>query len=142
MLKSAWREYMSGWPSGLRRQTQEILHCISVNECSGLHLEAWVRIPLLTKIFILHNNNFLGKFIWVRHPFERILSAFRNKLEHPFTPEFQMRYGRKIIKQFRPMASQESLKNGADVSITEFIKYIINTGNACHNLRVITYEST
>ena len=28
------------------------------------------------------------------------------------------------------MASQESLKNGADVSITEFIKYIINTGNA------------
>ena len=25
---------------------------VSANECSGLHLEAWVRIPLLTKLFV------------------------------------------------------------------------------------------
>ena len=70
----------------------------------------------------------LEKFIWVRHPFERILSAFHNKLEHPFTDEFQLRYGRKIVKNFRPKASEESLEHGDDVSITEFIKYLVNTG--------------
>ena len=64
MLKSAWREYMSGWPSGLRRQTQEILHCISVNECSGLHLEAWVRIPLLTNFFVQVQRSFFCTFLW------------------------------------------------------------------------------
>ena len=68
------------------------------------------------------------KFVWVRHPFERILSAFHNKLEHPFTDEFQLRYGRKIVKNFRPYASEESLEHGDDVSITEFIKYLVNTG--------------
>ena len=68
------------------------------------------------------------KFVWVRHPFERILSAYRNKLEHPFTDEFQLRYGRKIIQKFRPLASKESLQSGADVSVTEFIKYLIQTG--------------
>lgn len=69
---------------------------------------------------------FLDKFIFVRHPFDRILSAFRNKLEHPFTDEFQRRYGRKIIGQYRPYASDEAIDAGSDVSFTEFMKYIIN----------------
>ena len=61
-------------------------------------------------------------------PFERILSAFQNKLEHPFTDKFQMWYGRQIVKKFRPNASEDSLERGNDVSITEFIKYLIKTG--------------
>ena len=42
--------HVSGWPSGLRRQTQE-LSASSVYTrlgISGLQMEAWVRIPLLT----------------------------------------------------------------------------------------------
>ena len=39
--------YMSGWPSGLRRQTQDI-SCIHSNEHSGPLMWAWVQIPLLT----------------------------------------------------------------------------------------------
>ncbi len=38
---------MSEWPSGLRRQTQGVIS-FSVGEVSGLHMEAWVQIPLLT----------------------------------------------------------------------------------------------
>ncbi len=38
---------MSEWPSGLRRQTQGVIS-FSVGEESGLHMEAWVQIPLLT----------------------------------------------------------------------------------------------
>ena len=38
---------MSGWPSGLRRQTQDC-PCIRMNENSGPRMWAWVQIPLLT----------------------------------------------------------------------------------------------
>ena len=44
----------SGWPSGLRRQTQGKIPCIvamTFHGRSGLHLEAWVRIPLLIESF-------------------------------------------------------------------------------------------
>ena len=41
---------MSGWPSGLRRQTQELYSSLTI-ERSGPRMRAWVRIPLLTKTF-------------------------------------------------------------------------------------------
>ena len=41
---------MSGWPSGLRRQTQEQYSSLTI-ERSGPRMRAWVRIPLLTKTF-------------------------------------------------------------------------------------------
>ncbi len=43
---------MSEWPSGLRRQTQGVIS-FSVREVSGLHMEAWVQIPLLTMSFTI-----------------------------------------------------------------------------------------
>ena len=46
---------MSGWPSGLRRQTQESNS--SEQEYSGPRMWAGVRIPLLTKIFGLSKYN-------------------------------------------------------------------------------------
>ena len=39
--------YKAGWPSGLRRQTQENFSL----EISGTRICAWVRIPLLSKLF-------------------------------------------------------------------------------------------
>ena len=45
-------DIMSGWPSGLRRQTQgnpcTLIECF--NENSGPRMRAWVQIPLLTNI--------------------------------------------------------------------------------------------
>ena len=47
---------MSGWPSGLRRQTQAIsLPEYRHIEPSGPRMWAWVRIPLLTEHFELKN---------------------------------------------------------------------------------------
>ena len=53
-----WKKFgvklnMSGWPSGLRRQTQG-LPCSAIQSChenSGPLMRAWVRIPHLTKLF-------------------------------------------------------------------------------------------
>lgn len=55
---------MSGWPSGLRRQTQgRNLPCKGI-ECSGPRMWAWVRIPHLTLIFLL----LFLLFVFFSHP--------------------------------------------------------------------------
>ena len=68
------------------------------------------------------------KFLIVRNPFDRVLSAYRNKFEirNKFTLRyFHHHHGALIVKLFRPGASAESLKEGHDVTFPEFVKYVI-----------------
>ncbi|XP_046682182.1 carbohydrate sulfotransferase 11 isoform X1 [Homalodisca vitripennis] len=66
------------------------------------------------------------KFIFVRHPFERLLSAYKNKFEQRYNSSkyFQSRFGRKIVKTFRANPSYKSLMNGDDVTFSEFVAYV------------------
>ncbi|XP_076752599.1 carbohydrate sulfotransferase 11 [Xylocopa sonorina] len=77
------------------------------------------------------------KLIVVRHPLERLLSAYRNKLEpkrEGSSRYFQTRFGRKIIKRYRRNASEQSLKNGDDVTFREFVEFVTdNSSNETRN---------
>ncbi|KAJ9598199.1 hypothetical protein L9F63_011119 [Diploptera punctata] len=67
------------------------------------------------------------KFLFVRNPFERLLSAYHNKLEQHYQSSkyFQSRIGRHIVKHYRQNASKESLSKGDDVTFKEFATYLI-----------------
>ncbi|GLH07953.1 Carbohydrate sulfotransferase [Gryllus bimaculatus] len=75
------------------------------------------------------------KFFIVRHPFERLLSAYRNKLEqhHLSSKYFQVRFGRHIIRHYRHTPSPEALLQGNDVTFREFITYITNREDVLMN---------
>ena len=68
------------------------------------------------------------KFMLVREPFGRLVSAFRNKLQQigGVTDYFTTRFGTKIIKNYRRNASSEALQLGTDVTFEEFVRYLID----------------
>ena len=70
------------------------------------------------------------KFMFVREPFERLLSAYKDKFVFTRRVDRHLleNYGRKIIRNFRPNATQQALRTGDDVTFSEFIEYILKEG--------------
>ena len=68
------------------------------------------------------------KFIFVRHPIERLVSAYKDKFmrSNKWTKHFHRKYGRDIIRTYRENASDTALKYGHNVRFSEFIQYIID----------------
>ncbi|KAJ8956324.1 hypothetical protein NQ318_015062 [Aromia moschata] len=69
-------------------------------------------------------------FLMARHPFERLLSAYRNKFVDtlPSSKYFQSRYGRHIIKKYRRRPTMAEVASGADVTFREFVRYLLKEG--------------
>ncbi|XP_007572077.1 PREDICTED: carbohydrate sulfotransferase 11 isoform X1 [Poecilia mexicana] len=66
------------------------------------------------------------KFLFVREPFERLVSAYRNKFTLKYNSSFHKRFGTRIIRRYRKNATQDALINGADVKFKEFIEYLVD----------------
>ena len=66
------------------------------------------------------------KVMFVRHPFERLLSAYINKFTKTYNVYFHKRYGRRIVRRYRENASAQSLRRGNDVTFSEFIQYVLD----------------
>ena len=66
------------------------------------------------------------KFLFVRDPLERVLSAYKDKFLKP-NWYYHPRFGKDIIKRYRPNATQEALKTGSGVTFPEFTRYLVET---------------
>ncbi|XP_066521165.1 carbohydrate sulfotransferase 11-like [Hoplias malabaricus] len=66
------------------------------------------------------------KFLFVREPFERLVSAYRNKFTRSYNTAFHRRYGTRIIRRHRHEPRPEALERGDDVSFTEFVRYLVD----------------
>lgn len=64
------------------------------------------------------------KFMFVREPMERLLSAYRNKFGE--IESYQRKYGVEIVKRYRKKASKHSLVAGDDVTFAEFVRYLLD----------------
>ncbi|XP_071593496.1 carbohydrate sulfotransferase 9 isoform X2 [Heliangelus exortis] len=70
--------------------------------------------------------NTYTKTIFVRDPMERLVSAFRDKFEHP-NSYYHPVFGKAIIKKYRHNATDEALKTGSGVKFREFIQYLLDS---------------
>lgn len=70
------------------------------------------------------------KIMFVREPFDWLLSAYKDKFASTRTVDRYMleTYGRKIIRKFRPNATKRAQEEGDDVTFPEFIEYILKEG--------------
>lgn len=65
------------------------------------------------------------KVLFVREPFERLVSAFRDKFESP-NAYYHSVFGRPIISKYRPNATQTAQQTGAGVTFREFVQYLLD----------------
>ena len=69
------------------------------------------------------------RLLFVRHPFERLVSAYRDKFFRKHSPRESTHYkrvhGRQILRLYRENPSEEQLKSGEGVTFTEFARYLV-----------------
>ncbi|XP_054476514.1 carbohydrate sulfotransferase 8-like [Anoplopoma fimbria] len=65
------------------------------------------------------------KLLFVREPFERLVSAFRDKFESP-NSYYHPVFGRPIISRYRANATRTALRTGAGVTFREFVQYLLD----------------
>ncbi|XP_037554263.1 carbohydrate sulfotransferase 14 [Nematolebias whitei] len=64
------------------------------------------------------------KFMFVREPMERLLSAYRNKFGE--IKSYQKKYGVEIIKRYRKGRAKDPSVTGDDVTFGEFVRYLLD----------------
>nr|XP_061796543.1 carbohydrate sulfotransferase 8-like [Nerophis lumbriciformis] len=65
------------------------------------------------------------KFMFVRDPLERLVSAYRDKFEN-HNAYYHTLFGRVIISKYRPNASKLALEYGDGVTFLEFVQYLLD----------------
>ncbi|XP_069314179.1 carbohydrate sulfotransferase 8 [Eulemur rufifrons] len=83
------------------------------------------RLDTFDRQGILHRLGTYTKMLFVREPFERLVSAFRDKFEHP-NSYYHPVFGKAILARYRANASREALRTGAGVRFPEFVQYLLD----------------
>ncbi|XP_071966029.1 carbohydrate sulfotransferase 11-like [Antedon mediterranea] len=117
---SNWKRVMmvlNGYPKEIEDITGPEAH-----ELNGLPLLS--SLSNAKKAHVLANYT---KFMIVREPFLRILSAFKNKFEMNFdrrTNTIFQRFAKKIMRKYRQKASRSDLSTGRGLKFNEFVSYL------------------
>ncbi|EDM07636.1 rCG54611 [Rattus norvegicus] len=105
--------------AGLASSTADIQHN-TVHYGSALK-----RLDTFDRQGIVHRLSTYTKMLFVREPFERLVSAFRDKFEHP-NSYYHPVFGKAILARYRANASREALRTGSGVQFPEFVQYLLD----------------
>ena len=82
------------------------------------------RLQMYTPKEIAHRMKNYFKFMFVRHPFERIVSAYRDKFVRKNV--YQKYIGRYIVRNYRRNPTAKAVVEGTDVTFEEFVRYLLD----------------
>lgn len=116
----------TNWKRVLRVFEGKLKYPLEIKQKHKVHLLNYPTLKKLSPKDQLWRLNLYYSFVFVRHPFERILSAYRNKFKDPYSPGFQRRYGPKILRLFREDLTEKEYKAGRNVTFEEFVRFIIH----------------
>ncbi|KAK7086393.1 hypothetical protein SK128_021996 [Halocaridina rubra] len=109
---------------------------IASKDMAGKHSLLREKYPLLTNSLLKRIMPTTLKFMVVRHPFERVLSAYRDKLEDSERDlkdrggYYYAIYGKRIVKAYRKSTSSSddySYNTRKEPTFREFIQYLLDT---------------
>ncbi|KAM8946710.1 carbohydrate sulfotransferase 8 isoform 2-T2 [Pelodytes ibericus] len=105
--------------NGLASSTKDIQH-------NTVHYGNYLkRLDSFDRNGIFYRLNTYTKMIFIREPFERLVSAFRDKFEHA-NNYYHPVFGKAIISRYRVNATKEALRTGSGVLFKEFIQYLLD----------------
>lgn len=67
------------------------------------------------------------KMLFVRDPFERLLTTYQNKFQARYSKYFHETFGRRIVQRYRKNATRQALKDGSDVRFGEFVRFVLDS---------------
>ena len=70
------------------------------------------------------------KFMFVRHPLERVVSAYRHRVMGTNRADLHRRYAVEIVKKYRDLKNSSKILRGDDVTFGEFVKHLLGTKNS------------
>jgi carbohydrate 4-sulfotransferase 8 len=80
---------------------------------------------IYTREDILYRLKNYYKVMPVRHPFDRLVSAYRDKLVDG-SPSYRRQWGPSIMKRYRGTLTEEQRQTGKGVTFEEFIRYVLD----------------
>ncbi|XP_053305640.1 carbohydrate sulfotransferase 8 [Spea bombifrons] len=105
--------------NGLASSTKDIQH-------NTVHYGNYLkRLDSFDRNGIFYRLNTYTKMIFIREPFERLVSAFRDKFEHA-NNYYHPVFGKAIISKYRINATKDALRTGSGVRFKEFIQYLLD----------------
>ena len=90
------------------------------------------------QVFNMFKNYY--KFMLVRDPFERLVSAYRNKFLNKQYVQFHSTAGKMIVRRYRFNDSESADPKGDDVKFIEYVRYLIDNPSKDVNEHWMSYH--
>ena len=91
-----------------------------------------------SQVFTMFKNYY--KIMLVRDPFERLVSAYRNKLLNKQSVAFHSTPGKMIVRRYRFNDSKSADPKGDDVKFIEYVRYLIDNPSKEVNEHWMSYH--